>query len=212
MNGTDSERDPVLVRRWGAETALIDDDEARRRLIDAAGRCIAERGNVEIRMAAVADEAGVARSTLYRYFESRDELILGLILSRVDAAMNAAVRSLLAPGSAARSIPELILHPLDLVAGNPLNEALFSVDSGPLVSGLQLRSERLVDSMYSRYGPLLKDWQSAGQLADDLDVRETLRWMNAISLILLSPPWRDLGRNEKRRFLDRYLLKGLLLR
>jgi hypothetical protein len=32
----------MVVRRWGSETSLIDGEEARRRLIEAAGRCIAE--------------------------------------------------------------------------------------------------------------------------------------------------------------------------
>jgi TetR/AcrR family transcriptional regulator len=200
----------VVVRRWGSETALIDDDDARRRLIEAAGRCIAERGSIDIGMAAVADEAGVARSTLYRYFQSRDELIVGLLVSRVGAALDAAVRSLRYPKRARRSISELILQPLDLVAGNPLNEALFSSDSGPVVSALQLQSERLIDSMSEVYGPLLEGWQADGQIWADLNVRETLRWMNAVSLMLLGPPWRDLNRKAKRDFLERYLLRALL--
>ncbi len=201
-----------MVRRWGSETALIDDDEARRRLIEAAGRCIAERGSIDIGMAAVADEAGVVRSTLYRYFQTRDELIIGLVVSRVGAALDAAIRSLRYPKSASRSIPELILHPLDLVAGNPLNEALFSSDSGPIVSALQLQSEPLMDSLYEAYGPFLEGWQADGQLCSDLDVRETLRWMNAVSLMLLGPPWKDLSRAAKREFVERYLLRALLAR
>ena len=32
----------------------------------------------DARMAEVAEEAGVARSTVYRYFQSRDDLIIGL--------------------------------------------------------------------------------------------------------------------------------------
>ena len=161
-------------------------------------------------MAAVADEAGVARSTLYRYFQSRDELIVGLLVSRVGAALDAAIRSLRYPNSARRSISELILQPLDLVAGNPLNEALFSSDSGPVVSALQLQSERLIDSMSQAYGPLLEGWQADGQIWADLNVRETLRWMNAVSLMLLGPPWRALNRKAKRDFLERYLLRALL--
>ena len=200
----------VVVRRWGSETALIDDDDARRRLMEAAGRCIAERGSIDIGMAAVADEAGVVRSTLYRYFQTRDELIIGLMVSRVGAALDAAVRSLRHPKSASRSMPELILHPLDLVAGNRLNEALFSSDSGPVVSALWLQSDPLVDALYETYGPLLEGWQADGQLWSDLDVRETLRWMNAVALMLLGPPWRDLRRQAKREFLERYLLRALL--
>ena len=45
-------------------------------------------------MAEVADEAGVVRSTVYRYFPTRDELLLGLVLMRIDAALARLVRSL----------------------------------------------------------------------------------------------------------------------
>ena len=48
-------------------------------------------------MAEVADEAGVSRSTVYRYFPSRDEVLLGLMLARVDIALGELVRSLRAP-------------------------------------------------------------------------------------------------------------------
>jgi len=81
-------------RRWGDDRAILDDEEARRRLLDAAGRCIVRRGNAQIRMAEVADEAGVSRSTVYRYFPGRDEVLLELLLMRVDAAVGDLVRSL----------------------------------------------------------------------------------------------------------------------
>ena len=50
--------------RWGDANSLNADGRARRRLMEAAGRCIIRRGNAEIRMAEVADEAGVVRSTV----------------------------------------------------------------------------------------------------------------------------------------------------
>jgi hypothetical protein len=41
-------------RWWGDDRAILDDDEARRRLIEAASRCIVRRGNTQIRMNEVA--------------------------------------------------------------------------------------------------------------------------------------------------------------
>ena len=133
-------------RRWGGDRALLDDDEARRRLLDATGTCIVRRGNAQIRMAEVADEAGVARSTVYRYFRTRDDLVLGLLLSRVDAALETVVRSLRNPDDAATCLPEIILKPIGLVEGNPLNEALFSERSSAFVTSLELSSEPLLDA------------------------------------------------------------------
>ncbi|MGA9854957.1 MAG: TetR/AcrR family transcriptional regulator [Gammaproteobacteria bacterium] len=197
-------------RRWGDDRALLDDDEARRRLLDATGRCIIRRGSAQIRMTEVADEAGVARSTVYRYFRTRDDLVLGLLLSRVDAALETVVRSLRDPDDAAKCLPDLILKPIGLVEGSPLNEALFSERSSAFITFLELSSEQLLDASLRHLGPLLDRWRLTGQLHADLDVRETVRWMNAVALILLSPPWRTRPRAAKRLFLTHYLVRALV--
>ena len=62
-------------------------DDARERILAAAGRCVERRGDTQIRMAEVADDAGLVRSTVYRYFPTRDDLLLGLVLIRIDAAL-----------------------------------------------------------------------------------------------------------------------------
>lgn len=168
------------------------------------------RGDAHVRMGEVADEAGVARSTVYRYFPTRADLILGLLLSRIDAALEVVVRSLPEPDDAAASIPDLILEPIGLVDGSPLNEALFSAESRAFVTSLELSSEPLVDAPMRHYGPLFERWQIEGKLHPDLDIRETMRWMNAVSLILLAPPWRERPVDAKRAFLERYLVRALV--
>lgn len=200
-----------VVRRWGADIAVLDDEVARRRLLDAASRCIIRRGDAQIRMTEVADEAAVARSTLYRYFATRGDLILGLLLSRIDAALDAVVAGLAHADDARTSLPELILEPVGLVEGNPLNEALFSAESSALVTWLELNSESLVDAGLRHFGSLLQRWRDAGQIHGDLDLRETVRWLNAVSLVMLSDPWRHRSRAEKHQFLDVYLVRALVV-
>jgi AcrR family transcriptional regulator len=194
----------------GAARGSLDEAQVRSRLLEAAGSCIVRRGNVQFRMAEVAEEAGVARSTVYRYFSTRADLILGLLLSRVGPALEAVVRALPHPDDAARSIPDLILGPIGLVEGSPLNEALFSPESSPDVTALEFGSDPLVDAAMEHFGPLLERWQGASQLHDDLDVRDTVRWMHAISLVLLQPPWRVRTPAAKRQFLERYLVRALV--
>lgn len=199
-----------MKRRWGDDRAILDDDEARQRLLEAASACIVRRGDAQVRMAEVAEQAGVARSTVYRYFSSRDDLILGLLLSRIDAALAGVVARLPNADDARDSIPALVLEPISLVEGNPLNEALFSSSSSASVTWLELTSEPLVDAALRHYGPLLEQWRSTGQLYPDLDIRETVRWVNAISLILLSPLWRGRSTVAKRRFLEEYLVRAIV--
>lgn len=204
--------DPSVPRRWGDAPSPADDDEARRRLVEAAARCIVRRGDAQIRMAEVADEAGVARSTLYRYFATRADLIVGMLIARAEPALESVVRSLRDPDDAATSLPDLILEPIGMVEGNPLNEALYSPASSAGVSAIQLGSEAMNDVAIRHFAPLLERWQGAGQLHADLDVPETIRWMNAIALTLLAPPWRRRSAAEKQVFLERYLVRALVPR
>jgi AcrR family transcriptional regulator len=197
-------------RRWGSASALLDDDEARRRLVAAAGRCIVRRGSARLSMAQVADEAGVARSTVYRYFATRDEVVLALLLSRLDGALTDVVRSLPRPDDAGHSLMEVVLRTIGLVEGNPLNEALFSADSHPFVAALELSSEPVLEATFRHVGPLLVRWQAEGQLQPDLDLRETVRWTIAVGLMLLGPPWRARPLEARRTAVEHYFVRALL--
>jgi TetR/AcrR family transcriptional regulator len=207
----DSDGSAQPTRWWGSDSALLDDEEARRRLLEAASRCIVRHGSARIRMGEVAEEAGVARSTLYRYFQKRDDLIIGLFLARIDAALEKVVARLDDPGDAARCIPELVLGPNSFIAGSPVNEALFSSGSRDMVVALELGSEPLIDASCRHFGPLLERWQAAGQIHADLDLRDTVRWIGLVTLTLLATPWRERPIAAKREFLDRYLVRALVV-
>lgn len=161
-------------------------------------------------MGDVADEAGVSRATVYRYYETREDLLLGVLLSRLDVAMDHVVRSLGEPGNAARSIPELVLVSIGLVYGDAVNEALFSPDSRPLVTAVEMAADPIVDGVYRHIAPLLRQWQADGQVAADLDLRMIAQWLNTVSIMLMTPPWLEMPVTDKRAFLDRYIMPALL--
>ena len=185
-------------------------DDARVRILDAAGRCIVRRGNTQIRMAEVADDAGVVRSTVYRYFPTRDELLLALVLMRIDAALARLVRSLRRPDDPRRCLPRMVLVPVDSVDGDTLNEALFASESTALSAALELGSERIVDLVIAHYDPLFAKWQDDGEMYPDLDRREVARWVHTAALFLLSPPWRYRSHAAKRRFVDQFVVRALV--
>jgi TetR/AcrR family transcriptional regulator len=197
-------------RRWGDDRAILDDEEARRRILDAAGRCIVRRGNTQFRMGEVADEAGVSRSTVYRYFPGRDDVLLGLILMRVDNALADLVRSLPAPEDPVRSVPEMVLARVESVDGNPLNEALFAAESTAVATALEKGSEPIVELLLRHYEPLLNRWKLAGRLYDDLEPRSIVQWLHTTTLFLLAPSWRYRPASDKREFVERFVVRALV--
>ena len=197
-------------RRWGDDRAILDDDEAKGLLLDAAGRCIVRRGNSQIRMAEVADEAGVSRSTVYRYFATRDEVLLALMLARVDVALDKLVGSLRHPDDPVRSLPEMVLARVESVEGDPLNEALFDAESTAVTTALELGSQPIVELLLRHYGPLLERWKVARRLYDDLDPGWIVQWLNTTTLFLLTPSWRHRPARDKRQFVEQFLVRALV--
>lgn len=185
-------------------------DDARTRILDAARRCLERRGDTQIRMAEVADDAGMVRSTVYRYFPTRDELLLGLVLQRIDAALARLVRSLRDPANPGLCIPRMVLVPVDSVDGDPLNEALFATESTALTGVLEAGAEQIVDVVHRHYEPLFRQWQADGAMHPDLDRREVARWVHTTALYLLAPPWRGRPAAEKRRFVDQFVVRALV--
>jgi TetR/AcrR family transcriptional regulator len=57
-----------------------DDSEKRARILDAAYRVCEQRGVEGARMEEVASLAGVSKGTLYRFFESKEELFLATVI------------------------------------------------------------------------------------------------------------------------------------
>lgn len=202
-------------RRGGGVATLldmpVDEDEVRVRLLDAAGRAIVRRGDTEIRMADVAAEAGVVRSTVYRYYPTRDDLLLGLLLRRIDTAVGRWVRELRRPTDPAGSIRALVLNPVVSVGGgDPLNAALYASDSAALAPVLQAGAREVSDIMARHVAPLFRQWKDAGRIHSDLTLTETVQWITATTSFLLTTHWRDRSLTAKRRFVDRYLIRALV--
>ncbi len=116
-------------------------DRTRRVVLEAAIEVIAERGFLGATIDAIAQRCGVARSTIYRHWPERNDLLLDAVAAKVEPIETLAVGDLRA----------------DLVAiGTHLAELLGSEPMGSVAAALILESrrdpalERLRDQFVSR--------------------------------------------------------------
>ena len=106
------------VRAWAGEPPA-NESEARRRLMDAAVRCVRRLGTERTRLADVAAEAGVTRPTLYAYFANRDEILRAAMLRAADDLVDGLTRQLAGLDDPADIAVEILVFCLRQVSSNP---------------------------------------------------------------------------------------------
>lgn len=88
--------------------------QSREKLLRAATELLVEAGPRAVTVDAVAEASGVAKSTLYRHFPSRDDLLVEVVRSNMpdiglpvlDAGFDTALRRFMADAAAALADPE----------------------------------------------------------------------------------------------------------
>ena len=92
MSSTSTERPQDAVRQMLAE-------QRSRQLLDAAARLMEREGSEAVSMQALAAEAGVSVGLIYRYFGSKDDVLLAVIVQVLDAFAVKVPRAIEAAGA-----------------------------------------------------------------------------------------------------------------
>jgi AcrR family transcriptional regulator len=164
------------------------------RIIDAAERCFDRWGAAKTSIDDVANEAGLSRATVYRYFGNRSELITAVGIRAWDRASrewHATVANRL-PGR--ERVVSALLWSRDWV---------LSFAEPSLAQALS-ESENFRVYSHDWYVALLADMLDAGELEGDIDVEGLAAWV----VYIRNAIWTDTtsSHDELRAMLTRYLL------
>ena len=195
----------------GADRASEKPADVQQRLLDSAETCYAQFGLTKTTMEDVARWAGLSRATVYRYFENRDDLLMGVVereARRTAADIGLRIRSVRDPG---KYIVEGILQSLAEIPKRPALSMLFLADAVGVTSRLLLTSERLVSIGLELLLPVIEPAREKGLLRDSVDVDTTIEWIFRILTSYLTVP-SPLASSEEdmRDLLRRMLLPALL--
>ncbi len=87
----------------------------REQILDAAARVFSERGFHQARSRDVAEEAGVSNGTVYNYFKSKEDILLGLLDRLNETANREAQMTALVDGDFRTMAETLLAHRLEVL-------------------------------------------------------------------------------------------------
>ncbi len=181
-------------------------EEARRRLTDAAVRCVQRIGHERTRLADVAAEAGVTRPTIYAYFGGREEILRAAMLHAADDLVDRLTEHVAGLTSAADTAVEILVFCLREVASHPGLAPLLTPSGAGFGSQAPLAprgltvAKRAVRPVIDRRPELEPEWDEVAEVM--------VRFF--LSLITVKPPRRR-NETELRSFLHRRLVAALHL-
>lgn len=184
----------------GVSTDWLRDERAlaaAERILDAAGRCFAERGVGATGMADVARAAGCSRATLYRYFATRDELRLAFVhreARRIGRRVLADVEGIEDPGE--RTVAA-VTSALRQVRSDPTLAAWFTSGDAGLAAALGHGSDVIHGLAAAFFGP-----------SDEAGAGGRSAWLVRVILSLLTVPGADDA--EERDLLERFVAPAVV--
>lgn len=193
-------------------TGEVDDREARvrRHIVTVAAATFERLGLRRATMDEIAEAAGVARKTLYNYFDNKPKLVGEVIeheSARVAAAAHAALDFSAPPEDL---IVDAAMIQLELARDSKYVEMLLRRDAVPITARVVEQSERIARVQRRFWAPILEPLRATGRLrVDDLD--EVVEWLTFNHLVLLTRP--ATFRNDPdttRHMLRTYLVPALL--
>jgi AcrR family transcriptional regulator len=173
---------------WGGAPPA-DDEEARKRIIDAAIRSMERRGPQQTSLSVIADDLAITRPTVYRYFATIDELItaagdvaLGGWTARI-ADLTAGI------SDPVELLVEAVAYLVERLPEEPLLMMLLETDQSRLMSQQMVLGESITRSRVLLEHTQI-DWAALGYRGKDFDdlVEYLLRIIQSMVLAPPDPP------------------------
>jgi len=196
---------------WG-DRPPIDDDEARGRLLDAAEACYERHGVSRTTVDDIAKEASVHRTTVYRYFGSRDDVLAFVILRESAGVIEGAQQTMEGKGPFSNRLLDALDGAIAAVEKSRWLRALFSPESLTMTVAAAA-STAFRDRIRQALRPYVDAAKANGELREQLDPDAVADWLVRVAQMLLmdhlAGGQHDV-RMDRRATLRNFVIPGIL--
>jgi AcrR family transcriptional regulator len=179
------------------------------RIIEAATACFARWGVAKTSMGDIAEQAGMQRPHLYRHFESKEALIVSIIVRDSRALSQERLRRFPRRGRAATVFLKALMYGQERLAGTDFASYIARDDSDLLVRLLSTDSAFLeAEALW--WNPALDYGRRRGEVRDDLTNAEIIQWFLLSQMTIFERRDMFASPDDVRRQLARFIIPAIL--
>lgn len=193
---------------WKARPEGPDYESVRRRLVDAAEAIVREQGAGALRLDSVADAVGLHRSSVYRYFDSKEELLTAVVVQATLRVGRDVIARLGAAAPPERFLVEGLAMALAALAEDPVHRSLMAPSGSEAMARVGARA--LAEGIRPLVEPMFVAAAEQGLLRRGVSPDDALRWLQIVATGLFRAPDVIGSRDELVRLLESMLVPALL--
>lgn len=180
--------------------------DTEKRAIDAAIACFSEKGLPGTNMEDVAVRAGMARSSLYRYFKDKDQLILKVMEQEsLDLALKLVSR--IKTDDVGEFLIEGVLMAIEQIPKHPVLAKMFEADALETANRIMFAASSLGQVANDAIAPALEQAKAKGQINKNINANMLMDWLVRIVVSMVTIPSEQTRTKQQRRA----LLEAMLL-
>ena len=184
--------------------------DIRERILSAAANCFRRIGVAATRMEDIADEVGMQRPHLYRHFSGKDDIVRLVIVDEVRRRGRDLRRRISLRGPVGPLLLESIMNGLELSAADWVTQYMVSPEAAHDVERIIAAPGGVVDSGWDYWGPLIAYGRGRGEIRDDLDDAEIVRWFISLTFMLLQNPGLFASFGGPGHYLELFVIPAVL--
>jgi AcrR family transcriptional regulator len=172
---------------WGTDTPQ-DEGQARDRLLTAAEACYAARGVSRTTIVDIAREAAVHRSTVYTYFQSKDEVLAACFVRAMGSVLDASEPCYHTEEPFLEQLICATIVGLTTARQSPAVMLLLGDDQVGRTYRAAQDSEVWRKSLVETVGQRIAAAVAMGEVRDDVAVETMARWVTRVAFSLIQEP------------------------